>query len=275
MKRITDLEQFALEEVWRPYQNMMGHEKRLDSLPVDLEETARLLIVDDTGWSKRVLDRIATVGFTFPDYIHHPLVDVIKVHSICKPGDPDGTLSSHETRGGAGDDCSVGKRGVWPPDGSDGVAAGERRPEPSVTGGESAATSTAVSAQEPCEDTSIGGITWHSSEEDGGPDVGISVYLGNERRLWCGEISNALYNDQGAEHFESAGGWFLIDYNPEPTLVAKFGDELVAREFVEQVAAFVTQPNATQFEAAAAGPTVEQVSRRQQLTAFAGGHNDC
>ncbi len=76
MKRVTDLEKFALEEVWRPYQNMMGYEKRLERLPVGLEETARLLRADTTGWSKRVIDRIKNIGVTFPDYIQHPLVDV-------------------------------------------------------------------------------------------------------------------------------------------------------------------------------------------------------
>ncbi len=76
MKRVTDLEKFALEEVWRPYQNMMGYEKRLERLPVGLEETARLLQADTTGWSKRVIDRIKNIGVTFPDYIQHPLVDL-------------------------------------------------------------------------------------------------------------------------------------------------------------------------------------------------------
>ncbi|RVL48443.1 hypothetical protein CN138_08920 [Sinorhizobium meliloti] len=78
MKRITDLEKFALEQVWRPYQNMKGYEKRLEALPMSLEETAKLLITDETGWAECVLDRIAAVGFTFPSYINHHLVDVIR-----------------------------------------------------------------------------------------------------------------------------------------------------------------------------------------------------
>ena len=39
-----------------------------------------------------------------------------------------------ETRGGTGNDCSVGKRGAWSPEASDGIAEGERQPEASVTG---------------------------------------------------------------------------------------------------------------------------------------------
>lgn len=82
MKRITDLEKFALEQIWRPYQNRdgftFGQESRFESLPMSLEETAKLLITDDTGWSKCVLDRVCAIGFTFPSYINHHLVEVIR-----------------------------------------------------------------------------------------------------------------------------------------------------------------------------------------------------
>jgi hypothetical protein len=79
-KRITDLEKFALEQIWRPYQNhiSLGIEKRLEALPMSIEETAVKLIQDETGWSKLVLDRISAIGFRFPYYISHPLVDVVK-----------------------------------------------------------------------------------------------------------------------------------------------------------------------------------------------------
>ncbi len=78
MKRVTDLEKFALEEVWRPYQDKMGHDTRLESIPISLEETAKLLVTDETGWSECVLSRIAAIGFTFPSYVQHPLVNVIE-----------------------------------------------------------------------------------------------------------------------------------------------------------------------------------------------------
>lgn len=77
-RRVTDLEKFALEEVWRPYQSRMGYDDRLDRLPMTLEETAKLLVTDDTGWSKLVLDRIAAIGFSFPAYVQHHLVNVIE-----------------------------------------------------------------------------------------------------------------------------------------------------------------------------------------------------
>lgn len=78
-KRVTDLEQFALEQVWRPYQSLMGHEDRLQALPMSLEDTAKLLVTDESGWAARVLGRIVAIGFTFPPYVMHPLVDVVRL----------------------------------------------------------------------------------------------------------------------------------------------------------------------------------------------------
>lgn len=77
-KRITDLEKFALEHVWRPYRDRMGFDARLEVMPRNLEDTAKLLITDESGWSDLVLDRITAIKFYFPNYIVHPLVDVIK-----------------------------------------------------------------------------------------------------------------------------------------------------------------------------------------------------
>jgi hypothetical protein len=76
MKRITDLEKFSLEEIWRPYQSLRGFEKRLDAPPYNLGDTARML-KDVSHWSRCVLDRLHKIGFNFPTYIQHPLVDVI------------------------------------------------------------------------------------------------------------------------------------------------------------------------------------------------------
>jgi hypothetical protein len=76
-KRITDLEDFALTQIWRPYQTKMGYEDRLERLPMSLDETARLLVTDETGWSSAVLNRICAIGFRFPPYIVHELVNVI------------------------------------------------------------------------------------------------------------------------------------------------------------------------------------------------------
>ncbi|WP_421565615.1 hypothetical protein [Ochrobactrum sp. EDr1-4] len=79
--RVTDLEKFALEQIWRPYQNTIGYEKRLERLPVSLEATAESL-TQDTRWSGFVLNRLRGMNrnsrITFPSYIQHPLVDVVR-----------------------------------------------------------------------------------------------------------------------------------------------------------------------------------------------------
>lgn len=75
--RVTDLEKFSLEQIWRPYQSIYGYEDRLIAPPVGLEKTAHLLL-EDTEWSRCVLDRLRRIGVTFPSYIVHPLVDVVK-----------------------------------------------------------------------------------------------------------------------------------------------------------------------------------------------------
>jgi hypothetical protein len=83
--RITDLDEFALTQIWRPFQTMMGHETRLERSPMSLALTAQLLVTDETGWSDAVLDRVCKIGFTFPDYVKHPLVDVIQsAMEVCR-----------------------------------------------------------------------------------------------------------------------------------------------------------------------------------------------
>lgn len=86
------------------------------------------------------------------------------------------------------------------------------------------------------EDKSCGGITWHSSEEDGGPDVGISVFLGGGKRLYCGEISRKLYDDEnGDANFDGDGGWFLVLYDPAPRLIAKMGERQHSHDLMELI----------------------------------------
>lgn len=91
---------------------------------------------------------------------------------------------------------------------------------------------------EDAEDTTIGGVTWHCSEAGGGPDVGISVYLGPKERLWCGELPDSSFEEYGGvDHFDSSGGWFIVHYKPDgATLIAKCGEPDDARAFVEKIA---------------------------------------
>ena len=90
-------------------------------------------------------------------------------------------------------------------------------------------------------DESIGGVTWHSSGPDEGPDVGISVTLGPKEELWAGEISRTLFDQcKGPEKFDNDFGWFLVHHKAGgPALLAKFADQYEAQAFMEQVAAWV------------------------------------
>jgi len=86
------------------------------------------------------------------------------------------------------------------------------------------------------EDKTVGFVTWHSSDEDAGPDVGVSVYLGPDDRLYCGEISRNLFEEhRGDEFYDGDGGWFLVRYNPDATIIAKIGEPDNGKEFIEQV----------------------------------------
>lgn len=78
LRKVTDLEKFSLEEIWRPYQTMAGvAEGRLTKPPLGLDGTADALS-KDTDWSRAVLSRVRDCGFYFPSYVKHPLVDVVK-----------------------------------------------------------------------------------------------------------------------------------------------------------------------------------------------------
>lgn len=96
---------------------------------------------------------------------------------------------------------------------------------------------TAESAAAPDAERSMydaGKTTWHSSDEDSGPDVGLSLGLGDGKMLWIGEIVQQRYEDGGesAAALGSSDGWWLMIY-PEGRLLAKFTDTETARDYFE------------------------------------------
>jgi len=76
--KVYNLEQFALEQIYRPYQTMLGFgfDEKLKRLPYSLEKTVELL-KEKSEWSSLVLSRIKGIGVTFPEYIKHELVDLV------------------------------------------------------------------------------------------------------------------------------------------------------------------------------------------------------
>ena len=79
--KVTDLEKFVLEQVFRPYQYLLLGEDapRLEKLTKEycVDNVLHLLNVCP-GWANYTIDRIMNIGFYFPKYIKHPLVDMIK-----------------------------------------------------------------------------------------------------------------------------------------------------------------------------------------------------
>lgn len=77
--KVSDLEKFALEQVYRPYQNMIGMDERLDRLNKDFNlENATSHLKENPNWAAHVLDRIKRCEFTFSPYLQdHELVRLI------------------------------------------------------------------------------------------------------------------------------------------------------------------------------------------------------
>lgn len=78
--KVTDLEQFTLEQIYRPYQLCLGiGNERLEKLTKEYNlENARGLLIKNKKWSRLVLSRLQKIGIEFPPYIQHPLVNFIK-----------------------------------------------------------------------------------------------------------------------------------------------------------------------------------------------------
>jgi hypothetical protein len=78
--------------------------------------------------------------------------------------------------------------------------------------------------------TRPGYVVWHSSEEDGGPDVGITVGLGDGKMLWVGERSGRegdgmgllVYGDKSIDANASLGEYDeirdLVEHHIAPAL---------------------------------------------------------
>jgi hypothetical protein len=75
--KITDLEAFALGQVLRPYAPILGYEQRLTRLPLPLDALPAFIEARPEWW-ERVVHRLARCHFTIPDYVQHPLVDLLR-----------------------------------------------------------------------------------------------------------------------------------------------------------------------------------------------------
>ena len=81
-RRVTDLDKFSLEEIWRPYWPMRtdlrsATRPHLKRAPKSLADTAAELSIQ-SKWSDAVIDRLSRCRYVFPEWVQHPLVDVVK-----------------------------------------------------------------------------------------------------------------------------------------------------------------------------------------------------
>lgn len=77
--KITDLDRFVETDIYSPYKNNLDEAyKRLHTpIPRTLEK-ATYHLMNAPEWREMVLGRLRSIGYTFPDYIQHPLVAYLK-----------------------------------------------------------------------------------------------------------------------------------------------------------------------------------------------------
>lgn len=95
---------------------------------------------------------------------------------------------------------------------------------------------------EPEDFATLGHVIWHQSEKGGGPDVGLSIGLGDGATLWVGEISDVQHAEGGPEAAALGDdfGWWAMLY-PDAALVAKFVNAEIARAFFDKISGAVFQ----------------------------------
>lgn len=85
----------------------------------------------------------------------------------------------------------------------------------------------------------LGSILWHCSDEEGGPDVGIQVGLGNGLSLYFGEVANVTLEDHGVDLARFPDGWWAVLYGGTSgtRILGAVPDGYEAREACDEIAA--------------------------------------
>lgn len=96
--------------------------------------------------------------------------------------------------------------------------------------------------------TERGFITWHCSEEDGGPDVGIELGLGGGRTLYAGELADATIAESGIDPEQGRGWWLAVHKRGGFEIIGSVADSLTAQEFLEELSAMLRTSEPTAAE---------------------------
>jgi len=75
-EEIIDADKFVLEQVFRPYQNILGVEKTFEKQPFTNEKTIEML-KEDTEWSRAVINRIKRCNFICNKWVNHPVINYL------------------------------------------------------------------------------------------------------------------------------------------------------------------------------------------------------
>lgn len=89
-------------------------------------------------------------------------------------------------------------------------------------------------------ESEFGRVTWLSSEEDGGPDVGVVLGLGEGRSLFIGELPNITLQEHGLD--PNDGSWWLSMYEPDDHIIlGPVRNEYGARDVFDRLFATLQQ----------------------------------
>lgn len=87
------------------------------------------------------------------------------------------------------------------------------------------------------DETELGRVTWHSSDEDSGPDVGLSLGLGGGRALYIGELAEqTLEDNEIGEHVQGIGWWIALETAKSLDVAGAVAKPDEARELFDAIA---------------------------------------
>lgn len=86
------------------------------------------------------------------------------------------------------------------------------------------------------DELAIGHVEWHSSDEGGGPDVGVLLHISTTDSLWIGEITSK----EGADFGVPDTGWHIVHHHVEgKTHVGSVPDRQPAIDLAEALSAAI------------------------------------
>lgn len=85
-----------------------------------------------------------------------------------------------------------------------------------------------------------GSILWLCSKEDGGPDVGIQLGLGDGFALYIGEVSKMRLLEHGIPRVDPAEWWTILYRPHDDVMIGRVHDTEAAREALEHIAGLLS-----------------------------------